>query len=442
LTIDLTNGADVHVGTADADEIRGLDGDDDLSGGAGDDTLRGGSGTDRFDWNPLARGGNDVFHGGPGDDVFVFDAPGDQAIELAGEGTDLIWAPFSVSLAAMPHVENLGLLGDGDFDATGNAAANWLMGNDGSNRLDGAGGNDLLDGGAGNDALVGAAGNDALYGEAGNDSLEGGDGNDTLCGGAGDDTIDGGSGTDFAFWGGSAQQFTLAFAGAGVVVADTTGAEGTDTLENVERVQFADKAVIVERGTPTQSYENLPVGLYHFFIVAFDAAPGVTYLDQLAEAYRFFQPQLGDGALRTIVEIFTTKTQFTDVYPTSLSDRALSEELVARIVKQSASDAAKAEAVGDIEGALGLGWTRGQVIFTVFGNLANKPFDDPTWGGTAQQFDRQIAVAKAYSEVLLQSTTDLPTLRSVLAPVTPSTDVSTEAKLVELIGQALIDGAA
>jgi Ca2+-binding RTX toxin-like protein len=278
-------------------------------------------------------------------------------------------------------------------------------------------------------------------GGAGNDTIIGNAANSLLRGNAGNDTIDGGSGADAAVWGGSARQFTLAFAGAGVVVGDTTGAEGTDTLVNVERLHFADKTVIVERGTPTQSYANLPVGLYHFFIVAFDAAPGVTYMDQLAEAYRFFQPQLGDGALRTIVEIFTTKTQFTDVYATGLENRALATELVSRIVKQSASDAAKAEAVNDIEGALGLGWTRGQVIFTVFGNLANKPFDDPTWGGTAQQFDRQIAVAKAYSEVLLQSTTDLPTLRSVLAPVTPSTDVSSEAKLVALIGQALLDGA-
>jgi hypothetical protein len=81
------------------------------------------------------------------------------------------------------------------------------------------------------------------------------------------------------------------------------------------------------------------------------------------------------------------------------------------------------------------------VIYQVFGNLASKPYEDPTWGGTAQQFANQIEVAKVYSEVLLQGTTDLQTLRDVLAPVTPTTDVGTEAAILELIGQALLDGA-
>ena len=41
-------------------------------------------------------------------------------------------------------------------------------------------------------------------------------------------------------------------------------------------------------------------GLYHFFVVAFAAAPGATYMGQLAEAVNFGLP------LNQIVEIFTT----------------------------------------------------------------------------------------------------------------------------------------
>jgi hypothetical protein len=340
---------------------------------------------------------------GIGDDTYVVLAHTDRIIEMLGAGIDTAETALD-QYTLTDNVEKLLLTGFANLRGFGNELENTMRGNPGANQLSGL------------------AGNDTLFGEGGND------------------TLDGGAGIDAAAWQPNAAGHRLSFTPNGYVVQDLAGSDGTDTLTNVERLQFADKTIVVERGTPTQSYENLPVGLYHFFIVAFDAAPGVTYMDQLAEAYRFFQPQLGDNALRTIVEIFTTKTQFTDVYPTSLSNRALAEELVARIVKQSASDAAKSEAVGDIEGALGLGWTRGQVIFTVFGNLANKPFSDPTWGGTAQQFDRQIAVAKVYSEVLLQGTTHLQTLRDVLAPVTPTTDVSSEAKIVELIGQALLDG--
>lgn len=174
--------------------------------------------------------------------------------------------------------------------------------------------------------------------------------------------------------------------------------------------------------------------------MAFDAAPGVTYMDQLAEAWNYYAPTLGDDALGHIVEIFTTKPQFTDVYPLSLGDDALAAELVTRIVKDSASGEAKAEAIADVEAALDIGWTRGEVIYQVFGNLAGKPFDDPTWGGTAQQFVNQIEVAKVYTEVLLQGTTHLQTLRDVMKPVTPDTDVSSEAAIVALIGQALLEG--
>jgi len=49
-------------------------------------------------------------------------------------------------------------------------------------------------------------------------------------------------------------------------------------------------------------------------------------------------------------------------------------------------------------------------------------------------------VARVYTEVLNQSTTDLDTLRDVLAPVDAFTDVSSQSVIVTLIGQALLQG--
>jgi len=149
----------------------------------------------------------------------------------------------------------------------------------------------------------------------------------------------------------------------------------------------------------------------------------------------------GGNAVQSGLESAAASYEKGDATATKIREEAdkFNVEWQARI-KGADALVAYSEAVTDIEGALGLGWSRGKVIFTVFGNLANKPFNDPTWGGTAQQFDKQIAVAKVYSEVLLQSTTHLETLRDVLAPVTPTTDVSSQAKIVELIGQALMDG--
>jgi hypothetical protein len=182
-------------------------------------------------------------------------------------------------------------------------------------------------------------------------------------------------------------------------------------------------------------------GLYNFFVVAFAAAPGATYMGQLAEAWNYFSSQPlsaggGSATLQTIVEIFTTKPQFTDVYPTTMANRDLATLLVNNIVKTSASEAARNEAIGDIEAVLSpaVGWSRGKMLYTVFGNLASKALSDPVWGGTAKQFQNQLAVARYFTEEMSVATENLATLRGVIGNVTPDTDVSTTDKIVQIIG--------
>jgi hypothetical protein len=143
---------------------------------------------------------------------------------------------------------------------------------------------------------------------------------------------------------------------------------------------------------------------------------------------------------RQIVDIFTSKTQFTQVYSPTLSHASMAAQLLTTIVKDSASAAAKAEAIADIKGALDIGWSMGDVIYTVFGNLAHKSLTDANWGNTAKQFNNEIAVAKYYTETLNQCTTDLETLRDAIQPVTQSTDVSSDAAVAHLIGIALLTG--
>jgi Ca2+-binding RTX toxin-like protein len=169
-------------------------------------------------------------------------------------------------------------------------------------------------------------------------------------------------------------------------------------------------------------------GLYHFFVVAFAAAPGATYMGQLAEAVNFGLP------LQQIVEIFTTKKQFTDVYPATMTNRELATQLINNVVKSSASSATKQAGINDIEAALNIGWSRGKMLYTVFGNLASLPLTDSTWGSTAKQFQNQLAVARYFTEEMGVASENMSTLRGVIANVTPDTDVSTTTKIVQIIG--------
>jgi Ca2+-binding RTX toxin-like protein len=162
--------------------------------------------------------------------------------------------------------------------------------------------------------------------------------------------------------------------------------------------------------------------LYRFFAIAFNAAPGVTYMSQLATASE------SGMTVRQIVDVFTTKPEFTASYPNFFTDQQFATKLVDTVVGNAATTAAKAEAVADIQAALAAGLSKGTVIFNVFSNLAALT-GDAKWGGTATQLANKVAVAQYYTEDLLTDSTNLTTLRNVIANVTNTTDVSTPAAL-------------
>lgn len=166
---------------------------------------------------------------------------------------------------------------------------------------------------------------------------------------------------------------------------------------------------------------------YQFFVIAFGAAPGVEYMTQISDAY--------NAGLTTqqIVNIYTTKAQFTSTYPTFFTSEQFAAALINNVVGSSASAAAKAEAQADIVGALNAGWSRGDVVYQIFTNLAAKNPADPMWGATSTLLANKVAVAKYVTEVQLNGSTDVSVLQGVLAGVTATSDVSTPAKIEAII---------
>jgi hypothetical protein len=291
-----------------------------------------------------------------------------------------------------------------------------------------AAGNPNADGSDANNTVTFAINTDPIV-----KNIVGTTGNDSYSATSGTYTIDGGTGIDTVVWNLTSSNYQLTPTTTGWQVTNKNGLDGSSTLVNIERLNFTDRTVILDSQAHA-SYAGLPTELYQFFITAFNAAPGVTYMDQLADAYRY------GLSVKQIVDIFTTKSQFTSVYPTTLSNLDMATQLVNNIVKTSATDTVKASAVADIKAAMDSGWTVGRVIYQVFGNLAQMPLTDPSWGNTSKQFNNEIAVAKYYTETLNQSTTDLETLKDVIQPVTQSTNVSTDAVVAQLIGVALLTG--
>jgi Ca2+-binding RTX toxin-like protein len=176
--------------------------------------------------------GADTMSGGKGNDTYVVESAGDQIVENADEGYDIIIVNGLASYGLRANVEAL-TLGAGVFDGTGNALNNTLRGNAANNVIDGGAGADVMFGGAdddiymvdnafdivvenapdGNDkvrssvtyalssnveklelsgsANIDASGNDLnniVIGNTGNNRLDGGFGADAMSGGLGNDT--------------------------------------------------------------------------------------------------------------------------------------------------------------------------------------------------------------------------------------------------------------
>ena len=80
-------------------------------------------------------------------------------------------------------------------------------------------------------------------GTSGKDVLVGTDGNDSLSGMEGDDLINGGAGNDTATYATNRATSSVQKTSSGFTVSDIKGAEGVDTLQNIERVRFADRGL-------------------------------------------------------------------------------------------------------------------------------------------------------------------------------------------------------
>ena len=91
----------------------------------------------------------------------------------------------------------------------------------------------------------GGVANDTITGNSSNNVINGGAGDDLIEGNGGNDTIDGGAGTkDVAVFNDAYANYTITEnSGTYTVVHNSGGADGTDTITNVEFLEFADQTI-------------------------------------------------------------------------------------------------------------------------------------------------------------------------------------------------------
>ena len=256
-----------------ADTVIGSDAPEGLTGGRGVDTINGGGGDDRI--RVWAGEGPDIIDGGAGEDFLELELTN---IFFPGPTED-----FTFSLPDMASSEGATLV---DGTVVRNVELVQIKAGSGDDTFIIGGAIDynpfvLLHGGEGMDTLVAdlsastdaigyspsaphmegmflghriqdieiyqvwsGSGDDTLRGAAHDDTLSAGAGNDRLVGGAGNDMLDGGTGIDTAELHVLRSSATWWRNPDGSWSVDT-GAQGVDTLRNVEILEFAVSPLVV-----------------------------------------------------------------------------------------------------------------------------------------------------------------------------------------------------
>jgi Ca2+-binding RTX toxin-like protein len=293
------------TGTIYADRIRGTDGDDEIRSlgdydwiiaTTGRDTIDGGTGQDMISFVEYQSTATNVIG-----DVFSSNGLPPTGAQASGLVVDLANPGNNTGLAAgltMTSVERVtgsgrqdvfyGDTGENDFRGLGdydwfvsstggreryfggdgvdtvtyfNASAGVIASLRNGARVDGretgygSGGDAARDlyfeienlvGSRHNDSLTGSNERNQLNGLEGDDFIFGYGGVDYLMGGAGNDTINGGDGSDFALFSGNSGDYTLTRGtGANNNQVTVVGADGTDSLTDVEYFRFDDTDVTI-----------------------------------------------------------------------------------------------------------------------------------------------------------------------------------------------------
>jgi hypothetical protein len=155
--------------------------------------------------------------------------------------------------------------------------------------------------GAGAPAGGGAAGT-LLVGGPGNDQLVGGPGNDTLQGGGGNNSLDGGGGLNTALFTGLFRGYSVSTPASGVDTVSGGLDGGTNTLVNIQRLQFAD-------GYLATSVSDTAGQVYRIYETTLRRAP-----DPVGLASWVHLLNSGTETLQQVVDGFVGSQEFQTVY--------------------------------------------------------------------------------------------------------------------------------
>lgn len=244
------------------------------------------------------------------------------------------------------------------------------------------------------DALLPMRSNPVKSGSMLSDVLVGNNANEMLIGKQGNDNIDGDTGIDTAVFTGNRAGYVLSKSTNGINVADQTqGRDGTDRLQNIEVLRFADMSVDLTMGTqaasiPASSLKTLEE-LYVGFFNRVPEAAGLSYwIGQLKSGVSL--PDVAN-------QFYSAGVQF-GVYSASMTNDQFITTVYANVLGRSGATAPPQSDINYWSNRLITGVdTKGTMVLTMLHDSHAYFTNDPVVGWVIDLLDNKATVANYFA---------------------------------------------
>lgn len=291
-----------------------------------------------------------------GTDTFDFSACVNAVVINLNAGSFSSTAPGynNISIAYNVSIERA-IAGSGGSTIYANAAGNVIYGGAGNDVIYQGAGSDTISGNGGTDTVVfsktlasyllggslanltaSGDGSDTLSGisklqfsdmtltlSSYNALVAGGNGNDKLVAGAGNQIIAGGAGADTLVLSGAKASYQLSDSNGTLTITDLVGDGGTDVLNSVERITFADS------GLAFDSDDGTAGSIYRLYSAMFNRAPddpGMGYWLEVVDA---------GNSIVSIANGFVDSAEFTSIYGGNVSNTAFLTALYSNVLHRA-----------------------------------------------------------------------------------------------------------
>jgi hypothetical protein len=206
------------------------------------------------------------------------------------------------------------------------------------------------------------------------------------------ETFDGGAGFDTLTCKGKLANFSFTKTTTGITLKDNSGANGTDTLKNIEKIQFDDVSINL---TIQAKAATIPVSelktLEEFYISFFNRTPDADGL-----SYWIDQRQAGVSIKEIADGFYTAGVQYggNTGYSNALTNDDFIKIIYANVLSRTGDKAPPAEDISFWSNQLTDGTqTRGSIVTAILDTVHTKYANDPQWGWVGKLLDNKVAVA-------------------------------------------------